>query len=100
MKTVITTRNQTIFDIAAEHYGDVSKFDKVMELNPSLANDYTEARNLGIEFNEDEFDMSFPLLENQSLLIDSMLVNNQVLRELKNEGIFSFTKIDLDGYNS
>jgi len=100
MITVYSLKNQTIFDIAAQHYGDVSKFDKVLELNPSLVNDYEEARKAGIGFTEGEFDISFPLEQNQAVKIDTMLASRQVLRELKNESIFSFTKNDLDGYNS
>lgn len=95
MKTVTTVKNQTIFDLAAEYYGNTALFDKIMELNPSLKNDYEVARDKGIPFDESVFDLSFPLLDNQMVQIDTMLENRQVLRELKSSGIFSFTNNDI-----
>lgn len=90
MRTITTLKNQTVFDIAIQHYGDVALFDKVVEMNTGLRNDYSAATASGVQFDYEVFDMSFPLLPGQQVLIDPMLVNAVVMREIRDQEIISF----------
>jgi len=92
MIRVITLKNQTVFDIAIQHYGDVARFNKVMELNPELINDYSAATDAGVAFDYAEFDMAYPLAAGQQVVIDPTLTNAVVLRELRGHEIISFDK--------
>lgn len=92
MITVLTAKNQTVFDIAIQHYGDVAMFDKVVELNPDLANDYSAAIDAGVVFDFAVFDLAYPLAAGQQVIIDPVMANNAILRELKGHEIISFDK--------
>lgn len=96
MKQIISLKNQTVFDIAKQHYGDIAMFDKVMELNSDLKNDYSAATSSGFDFDYLVFDLAFPLKEGTKLLIDTKLVLPAIIRELNNIEIITFSHKDLE----
>lgn len=95
MRTIISVKNQTVFDIAVQHYGNVDLFDKIIVDNPHLVNDYSEASAAGVSVDYNEFDLSWPLQEGLRISIDPSYANNVVLRELKGVDIVSFDNKDL-----
>lgn len=96
MIEVKTKQNQTIFDIAVQHYGDVSLFDKVFEDNPHIENDYSFLVNKDIVFDYDSFDFAMPLKPGQTVFIDPLKQNRAVLFELKDIDVVSFDISDLE----
>jgi hypothetical protein len=96
MKTVTTLKNQTIFDLAVQEYGNVAAWEEIISLNPDLRNDYSTALDAGITYYPDEFDVAFPLLEAQEVTVDdeSGLINRNYLRELGSRQVISFDDID------
>ena len=96
MKTVISLLNQTIFDLAAQHYGSTAQFEKIFELNPGLQNDYSYALTLGIPVDVEVFDFSYPIMQGSEIKIDESLIDRSVVRELAGKDVVSFEKKDLD----
>ena len=92
MKEVKSEKNQTVFDIAKQHYGDVAMFFKILELNPTLENDYSAVLETGYPAIVDEFDLAFPIKENSLIFIDPIMTKPQILREIANNTIISFDK--------
>lgn len=94
MKTITTLKNQTIFDIAVQYYGNLEAFEEILRNNPDIENDYSCIQNAGIPYFIDEFDLAFPLKPDQKLLIDENSVNykKNIVKELNT--IISFDKIE------
>lgn len=96
MKAVRTVKNQTIFDLAVQEYGNVAAWEEIVTLNPNLRNDYSSALNAGITYYPDEFDVAFPLQEGYEVMVDdeSGLINRNYLREIGNRQVISFDDVD------
>jgi hypothetical protein len=97
MKTVEALRNQTVFDIAAQHYGNTAAFEEILELNPGIRNDFTNIPDEEI-VDRSEFDFAFPVMEGMGIIINenSEMMRLNVLRELNGVQIISFDKIDTE----
>lgn len=97
MTSKTVKRGQTIFDLAAQHYGNTAAFEEILELNPDIKNDFSSIPEEEI-IDRSEFDMSFPVLEGMSIVIDetSDLMRIDILRELDEIEIISFDKIDTE----
>lgn len=96
MRTIVTVKNQTIFDIAVQEYGNAAAWEEIIADNPGLKNDYSSALEAGIFYYPDELDLAFPLQEGSKLLIneESILVNSNNLREMGSAPVISFDGID------
>ncbi len=92
MKTINTIKNQTVFDVAVQHYGAVDMFVKVIELNPHLKNDYSAAIEAGVPFENDVLDLSYPVMEGTEIIIETAMVNIKIAQELKDKEVISFNK--------
>lgn len=91
-KIINSVKNQTVFDIAVQHYGDVDMFVKVIELNPHLKNDYSAAIKKGVPFENDVLDLSYPLKEETEIIIETAMVDIKIAQELKDKEVISFHK--------
>jgi hypothetical protein len=96
MGTIVTVKNQTLIDIAVQEYGNASAWEEILDLNPSIRNDYSSALEAGITYYPDEFDIAFPIEEGFRVQVDeqSSLVRMNNLRELGSSEIISFNGID------
>jgi len=86
MKTITTTENQTIFDIAVQHYGNVEAVQEILQLNPQITND-----TKGYNVDDNIFQFDLPVRSNSQLTIDedSIYLKKDVLREI-NETVITF----------
>jgi hypothetical protein len=96
MRTIVTVKNQTIFDIAVQEYGSISAWEEILKLNPGLRNDYSSALEAGVLYYPDEFDFAYPITEGSKIIVDneSPLINSNYLRELNSRTVISFDHID------
>lgn len=67
-KTIKTTANQTLIDIAVKYYGTAEAIPEVIQLNNDLKNDPASLAALGIDY-----------IANNSLYLDVALANGQVV---------------------
>lgn len=86
MKTILTADNQTISDVAVQHYGTIQATKEILTLNPQIEN---EPKGYNIEGNEFHFDL--PVKVNSLLTIDenSSLINKNLLKQI-NEPVTTF----------
>lgn len=86
MKAITTTENQTIFDIAVQHYGNVEAVQEILQLNPQITND-----TKGYNVDDNIFQFDLPVRSNSQLTIDedSIYLKKDVLREI-NETVITF----------
>lgn len=85
METIKTVQNQTVFDIAVQHYGTGEAVGEIMRNNPGLRNDPAALAELGIDYMADSaFYADAALRPNQNVAIDpdSKLRKQSVTREL------------------
>lgn len=96
MKIVQTVKNQTIFDIAVQEYGNAAAWEEILNLNPGLKNDYSSALAAQILYYPEEFDLAFPIMEGTKVFIEteSDLANAKYLREIASKVVISFEGID------
>jgi hypothetical protein len=96
MRTIVTVKNQTIFDIAVQEYGNVAAWEEILKINPDIRNDYSAALASGVIYYPDEFDFAYPISEGSKIIVDSesLLLNSNYLRELNSKTVISFDHID------
>lgn len=82
MKTILVVDNQTIFDIAAQHYGTLEAVKEILALNPEIEND---SKGYNVEPGEFQFDL--PVRVNSLLTINenSSLINKNLLKEINEQ---------------
>jgi|GEM_PF-2150174 hypothetical protein len=85
MKTILVVDNQTLFDIAVQHYSTLEAVKEILTLNPEIENDPV----YNVESNEFQFDL--PVKVNSLLTIDenSSLINKNLLKEI-NEPVTTY----------
>lgn len=93
MKTVKTVANQTIFDVAAKHYGTCEAVAELLENNPGLRNDPAALAALGVDYVTDAaFYPDAALLPGQDIQIDtdSRILKQSIVKELQNKEINTY----------
>lgn len=88
MKRITVKPNQTIFDLAAEHYGNCEAIAELLVNNPTICNDQAALTGLGIDYLADSsFYIDAPVKPGLQLNIDndSRLFKNSVIKEIENE---------------
>lgn len=93
MKTIRTVPNQTIFDVAAKHYGTCEAVAELLSNNPQLRNDPAALAALGIDYVTDAaFYPDAALLTGQDIQIDtdSRILKQSIVKELQNKEINTY----------
>lgn len=86
MKTITTEANQTIYDLAVEHYGTTEAVGELITLNPHLTNDPAALAAVGIDYIADtSFYADVAVLAGTKLTIDerSRTIKQNITREIK-----------------
>jgi hypothetical protein len=84
MRRILSVKNQTVFDIAVQEYGNVEAAFQILADNPHLAgmNDLPSGYELpeGIDF-----DIAYPIREGQTIYLQQFIEieNTQVAKELE-----------------
>lgn len=79
--------NQTIYDIAVQHYGSIEAVGELARINPHIINDVAALAAIGIDYIADSsFYFDIPLMPGIEVEIDtgSRLCNRQITKELTN----------------
>jgi len=86
MKTITTTENQTIFDIAVQYYGNLEAVEEILQLNPQIENELQ-----GDAVDNAMFQWDLPVKRNSQLVMDknSPYLKKNILREI-NETVTTF----------
>lgn len=95
MKQIKVKPNQTLFDIAIEHYGTCEAVAELLALNPTIANDPRAKIDVEIDYIADrDFYIDLAVAEGAMITIDpdSELKQLSILRELQG--------IDITTYNN
>ena len=71
MQTIRTIKNQTIWDVAVQHYGNIEAVEELLRLNPSLRSDVSQAVSAGYVVDSDVFYLDLPIREGSLVYIDS-----------------------------
>ena len=85
MKEVKVLRNQTIYDLAVQHYGTLEALSEIINNNPTLLNDKEALSAAGIDyFKDDEFYFDIPIAVGFALKIDtdSFLLKKTITQEM------------------
>ena len=84
MTTIQTEDNQTIFDLAVQHYGTVEAIGEILRLNPDMKND---AKGYNVDIPDFHFDL--PIAAGSRIIIDekSTLMKKNTIKELQKEHI-------------
>lgn len=93
MKIIKTVPNQTIFDVAAKHYGTCEAVAELLTANPGLRNDPAALAALGIDYVADSgFYSDAALLAGQEIKIDtdSRTLRQTIVKELQNKEINTY----------
>lgn len=101
MKTIKTTPNQTIYDLAVKWYGTTEAVTEIAANNPDMKNDPAALAALGIDYiNDNGFYFDAPLMPGSAISIDtgSTLLQQNVVRELTSREINTFDR-DYHGTN-
>lgn len=82
MKTVKVEDNQTILDVAIQHYGTAEAIGEILLLNPNLRSDETELSRAG--YDHDVLALELKLAVGRSLVVDdeSKLQKKNVLKKI------------------
>lgn len=76
MKTITAAANQTIYDLALQHYGTIEAVGELLINNPELMNDPTALAEQGIDYVADRgFYVDVPLLKGSLVMIDPQSSN-------------------------
>ena len=80
MKTIINIDNQTIYDLAVQHYGNVEAVGEILALNPDITND-AKGENIDVST---EFWLDLPIVAGSRLVIDdsSYLQRKNTVKEI------------------
>lgn len=87
-----TGKNQTIFDLALQYYGNVEAIEEILNNNTHLLTDYSVMSANGLPFQSDVVYLSLPFIEGQKLYVDneSDYYKNKLASELGSTDIASF----------
>ncbi|MEG1464809.1 MAG: hypothetical protein RSC11_07925 [Mucinivorans sp.] len=88
MKTITATANQTIYDVALQHYGTTEAVGELLLNNPELVNDPAALSAQGIDYLADRgFYVDVPVLRGSKVNIDPQSPNmkKQITREITKE---------------
>lgn len=90
MKQITVKKNQTIFDLAAQWYGNCQAVDEILGNNPNLVNDDQVKARLGIT--DDEFYFDLAIKPGTVLVIDpdSRQMKRNVVREMEGVNVTTF----------
>lgn len=79
MITVVTVDNQTIYDLAVQHYGNVGAVGEILRLNPELENDLK-----GMDDDREVFNFYYPVKGGSVVVIDmdSDVMNKSIVKEI------------------
>lgn len=92
MKTITVKANQTVYDLAAQHYGTGEAVGEILQNNPGLTNEDKAKIQAGIDAIQDSyFYFDLPVRAGSAVLIDtdSPLMNNSIIREMNDVTTFS-----------
>jgi len=81
---IITENNQTLFDLAVQHYGTLEAIGEILFLNPDIRND-TKGNDVDVS----DFYFDLPVAAGSLLIIDekSPLIKKNIIKELQKEYI-------------
>lgn len=89
MKTVKVKPNQSLFDLAAEHYGTLEALTELLDNNPDLENDMSALNEADVSTtgNRVPFRLDVAVKPNFALRIDetSRLLDGKIIQKLTNE---------------
>lgn len=89
MKTVKVKPNQSLFDLAAEHYGTLEALAELLDNNPDLENDMSALNEADVSTtgNRVPFRLDVAVKTNFALRIDetSRLLDGKIIQKLTNE---------------
>lgn len=89
MKTVKVKPNQSLFDLAAEHYGTLEALSELLDNNPDLENDMSALNEADVSTtgNRVPFRLDVAVKTNFALRIDetSRLLDGKIIQKLTNE---------------
>lgn len=89
MKTVKVKPNQSLFDLAAEHYGTLEALSELLENNPDLENDASALNKAGVSTMGTgvPFRLDVAVKPNFPLRIDetSRLMDGKIIQKINNE---------------
>lgn len=74
MSSIIAVRYQTVFDLALQVYGDISKFVAIIDDNPGIQNEGS--------VEGDEFDLAMPVSEGYEVFYDPEKIDKNKTREI------------------
>lgn len=86
MKTVKVEPNQTIYDLAVQHYGTLDAVSEILQLNPGIVNDPQALIALGVDTLQDNpFRMDVAVSPGYGLTIDetSKAVDNNITKKIE-----------------
>ena len=83
MKTIEVQADQTVLDLAMQHYGTAEGVSEILSLNPSLENDPQRVAEEGREAGA--FDPDLRLTPGQSVLIDDggTVIKKSVVKKME-----------------
>lgn len=88
MKTVKVEPNQTVFDLAVQHYGTAEAVQKLLDDNPDIANDASALIALGVDtIANPAFRLDVAVQPGFVLKIDesSRLIDSRIIQKITNE---------------
>lgn len=88
MKTETVKPNQTILDLAVQHYGTCEAIGQILSDNPDIRNDKNALTALGIDYLAGmDFYPDVPVETGFALMVDtdSKLIKTSVIREINND---------------
>lgn len=88
MKTIRTEPNQTLYDIAVQHYGTLDGVEELIALNPDIRNDTKALVALGINTAAQDpvFRLDVAIAPGSVLFFDetSRTIDDKVVRKIEN----------------
>lgn len=92
MLTKTTNKNQTIIDLAVQHYGNAEAVVEILANNKGLLTDYQAYVENNKEYESRVINLGLPFLEGQSILIDtnSPYYNKKTVNNLAGSHLCSF----------
>ncbi len=88
MKTIKVEPNQTVYDLAVQHYGTAEAVSEILSNNPDLANDTNALIELSIDTNsQSAFRLDVAVRPGFMLRIDetSGLRNESIIKKITND---------------
>lgn len=88
MITIIVSPNQTVYDLAAQHYGTCEAVEEILQNNPGIKNDKKALVALNVDYLTDaDFYLDAPVNPGTELNIDtdSKLIRTSVTNEFNTD---------------